>query len=600
MGIAAGASLVLLTWSASSLILVGFGLLPALIVTRAGKTARYPSRSLSLSTTLRMALWWGLGLITALILLLSLGVSLGGPQSAAIIVALGVPLALLGALSARRWTLRSDFTRPGPGGWVAIVTLGLAALYLAVAALGPVTNYDSGLYHLGAIRYASEFPAIPGLANLYFPLGYSTSHFPLAALLTNGPWGGEGFRLLNGLIMFLASADVVLRLLAKKKTAGLFVLAAGVLAAWVPMIALSDYWVTSPSQDSAALVLTVVASAYFIDAVAARGGWLPAGATALAIGGVLVSIRLTLAPYVVMVGLLLVALAIRRRPSTANITHASIPLGLLVALLAAGVAFRDRILSGWLGYPGSVFALDVPWRTTDPSQFRNAILGFHRNPEDIGGSIQGWNWIGPWISSRSGQWETYEFIAFACLALVLTALVLKRESTTPYLRVAIIGLAPSVVALGIWWLVTPPSYRFIWGPLLTLATVPIGLAWWRLSGTTGRGASVNPRKLTASLVLWAFPIVLVTLVSGIFRFDWSLVNSPYRVYPGLDIVIAAIPEAATSQQVMPSGLVIEIPVESDQCWAVYPLCSPDPTVGLTPIGESIEHGFTPGLDTSAP
>ena len=60
------------------------------------------------------------------------------------------------------------------------MALAAAVVYLAVAALGPVTNYDSGLYHLGAIRYAADFATIPGLANLYFPFGYGNAEFPLA------------------------------------------------------------------------------------------------------------------------------------------------------------------------------------------------------------------------------------------------------------------------------------------------------------------------------------------------------------------------------------------------------------------------------------
>lgn len=590
MGIATGTSLVLLTWSAAAVVLVAFGLALALTVS--------PSRSLS--SVLRISLWWGLGLIATLGLLVNLGTALSGRRAALVMVTLCVLSSVAGALMVRQRHLRSDFTRPELGGWILIAALGFAAVYLAMAALGPVTNYDSGLYHLGAIRYASEFPTIPGLANLYFPFGYSTSQFPLAALLTNSPLGGEGFRLLNGFIMFLASTDLVLRLLAKKKTPGLFVLAAGVLATWVPMIALSDYWVTSPSQDSAALVLTVVTSAYFIDAVAARGGWLPAGSTAIAIGVVLVSVRLTLASYVVVAALLLLVLTFRRRPPAGIVARTGIPVVVLAVSIAAALGLRDRVLSGWLGYPASVFALDVPWRAADPSQYRNSIMGFHRNPEDIGNSIEGWNWLGSWLSSRSSQWETYEFIALVVVALILTALALKRPPTRRLIRWLLVGQAPSAVAVIAWWLVTPPSYRFIWGPLFTLATVPIGLTWWHLVHVTRRNSSGSGQNINASVALCAFPVVVVTLASAAFRFDWAAVDSTYRVAPGIDIAIAPVAEASTVQKVMPSGLPIDIPVESDQCWASYPLCSPDPTPGLTLIGQSIEQGFASGQDQSAP
>ena len=146
--------------------------------------------------------------------------------------------------------------------------------------------------------------------------------------------------------MFRDSTDLVLRLLLKKKTPGFFVLVAGVLAAWVPMIALSGYWVTSPSQDSVALELTVVASAYFTDAVIARGGWLPAGATAFAVGVVLVSVRLTFASYVMTAALLLLVLSIRRRPPPGIMARADIPMMVRAVAIAGALAFRERVLIG--------------------------------------------------------------------------------------------------------------------------------------------------------------------------------------------------------------------------------------------------------------
>ena len=86
--------------------------------------------------------------------------------------------------------------------WILLGSLAVAVMYLAAAALGPVTNYDSWLYHLGAIKYAGDFATIPGLSNLYFPFGYNTSLYPLGAFLGNGPWAGGGYRLANGLIVF--------------------------------------------------------------------------------------------------------------------------------------------------------------------------------------------------------------------------------------------------------------------------------------------------------------------------------------------------------------------------------------------------------------
>jgi hypothetical protein len=137
---------------------------------------------------------------------------------------------------------------------IALGAVGLAILYFAFAALGPVTNYDSGLYHLGAIRYSTEYSAIPGLANLYFPFGYSNAQVPLAALLSNGPWGFNGFRLLNGFLITLVGFDLFLRVLSGSRVRrfgpGVYVLLVGLVVALIPLIALADFWVASTTQDA--------------------------------------------------------------------------------------------------------------------------------------------------------------------------------------------------------------------------------------------------------------------------------------------------------------------------------------------------------------
>lgn len=544
-------------------------------------------------------MWWGLGLLLPVVLLMSLVVALDSPVALVVVVT----ISLTGWIAGIRIALRRSigrFTLPGPGEWVLVGALVLAAAYLALAALGPVTNYDSGLYHLGAIRYAFEYPTIPGLANLYFPLGYSTTQFPFAALLGNGLWGVEGYRLANGLIMFLVALELVLRMGGPRRTPGFFVLTLGVLASWVPMVALSDYWVTSPSQDSTALVLTVVASAYLADAVAGRREWLSAGATALLVGVILVAVRPTLAPFTASIILVLIALALRRHPGLCPVSRSFAPVALVAVAMGAVIGLRDRTLSGWLGYPASFWSFDVPWRTGNPAQYRDAILGFHRNPQDIWNSVDGWSWVIPWFRTRTGHWETYEFLALVGLALFGTLAAVRFKSSTRLLRWSLIAMMPSAIAIATWWLVTPPSYRFIWGPLFTLATIPAGMAWWWLA----RGADVNPvrrrRFVDTTVAVCALPIALVALGSAAFRFDWATLNGSYQLQPGFSVTIAPVPYAVTRELQLSSGLVITYPEESDQCWASYPLCSPDPAPGLTMRDPFLGQGFTTELKSVEP
>ena len=576
-----GIVLVLGSWLLLWALVVALGILPSALVT--GSRQGW--------LVLRHATWWGLTIFTITVMFASLVTPLGSPNAALLVGSVALLVGSGGVILVAHRGM--TFSRPR-WGWpriLVVLALAVSAIYFALAALGPVTNYDSGLYHLGAIHYAFDSAAIPGLVNLYFPFGYGTAQFPLAAFLGNGAWGTEGYRLLNGFVLFLVATELVVRLVRRRKGPGTYVLLAGVMSAWVPLVALSDYWVTSPSQDSASWALTIVASAYLVDAVAGGRRWVASSATALAISLVMVSIRPTSGAYLVGLVTIVALLAWRRRKvPRASLASFGLVLAVSVGLGVANV-LRDRLLSGWLGYPLSLLAFDVPWLAADPTPAREATLGYHRNPEDLWNSIEGWEWVQPWIADRWSQWETYELFTLLLVAAVLVGWrLLAGVHRGLWLRM-LASTAPSLIAVAAWWMVTPPSYRFAWGPLFTVVTVPIGWLLWSLVGS---GASCAKRLTPTNAALFtiaAAPILLVTVFSAVTRFDWSAQWKDHQVLGNLVVPVASIVEAPVTEFVTNSGLELEVPVESDQCWGNYPLCTPAPDPKLATLDRVTKEGF---------
>ncbi|MDQ5975660.1 MAG: hypothetical protein QG661_2869, partial [Actinomycetota bacterium] len=496
-----GTVLVLATWLASVIGIVALGL----------PLARLAGPGQPLGTVLRSSLWWGLLVAALLILVLNLVVPLRTSTAAWVVVGAVVVLGVLGIARLRR-----DGRPIGLGvrgrWWVVLVLVAmvLAIGYLAVSALGPVTNYDSGLYHLGAIRYAGEYATIPGLANVYFPFGYGNSVFPVASFLGNGPWDGEGFRLFNGLLIALMAADAALRLLARRHGVGTYVMLVGLVAAWVPLVALADYWVTSPTSDSAVLVLTVVACGYLSDAVAGGRSWLASGAVSFVVSLVLVSMRPLMGFFAATVLLVLVvrAVVVRRRQSQGT---GSAVVWTMIALAAVTVAavqtLRDYLLSGWLQYPLAVLPFDVAWRAPDPSDATRATLGTARDPSGLWSAADGWAWVPSWFGRLPSQWETYAVLAL--LAAAVGAVVVARVLTGRWLRRAVLlAMVPSAVTVVVWWLATPPSFRFVWGPLFMLACVPLGWALHTVATSSRQpwAARIDP---VLSVAVAAAVVVLV-------------------------------------------------------------------------------------------
>ncbi len=580
MGWLWGSLIVLLGWGAGLALLTALGLLPTRVAAPGAGVLRQ----------VRASLWWGLLLLVILGYGASIWLPLASTATATIVVvtalALGIPGWWLLSRQARtgRWALRLEPNLRDRRHWPWLAGgagLGLAIATLALAALSTVTHYDAGLYQLGAIRYAAEFPAIRGIANLYQPLGYANAEPVLAALAGNGPWGLAGFRLVNGFVMVLLAADLLLRTLSRghRNSVGWWVLVVGLTATWVPMVAMADFWVTSPTADSAVLMVALACVATLADQV--RRPSRADLASVVVLCTLLVLLRPTM---VVFAGLTaLVALAVAWRRMGRRALRPVLASGLAAVLAAVQLVYRDVLLSGWLQYPLSLLAFDVPWRAADPTTLRVATLGFARNPADIWGSVEGWAWVGPWVSQLPWEWAFWLAVALVIAAAGTLALATRRARGrgSPFdWHGLLVTCTPALAAVAVWWATTPPALRFIWGPLFAVGILP--LAWalrelnWRRAPLLGAGAALIA---VSGLTLFA-------------RIDWSA-PAAEQSWLGLPVRVALITQTPTAPRTLASGLVIMQPTTGEHCWAAFPLCSPAVPEGLRPLATDWADGLQP-------
>lgn len=586
MLIVTGTALVLLTWVvvAACLMIVG---LPLAALTHKSR--------ISLRDARRGA-WWGLSVFAVTSMLVANLVPLGSSIAAWVfagLVAIGV-VSSWALIRRRGWAASSRVT----GGAVAVIVLaGVVTLYLAAAALGPVTNFDTGLYHLSAIGLAQESAAIPGLANLHAPLGYANASFPMAAALGVTPWGPESYRLLNGLIITLVLIDLVSRWMERRTTAGAYGLLTGSVVLAVPMVALSDYWVTSPSQDAAVFAVTVAVSALVMQAVSNPRQHIPEMATAVAGSLMLVLLRPTMAAFTVAVVGIAIVLLIRAHAPAQQWWRASAAVGVLAVLGGIAQAWRDYILSGWLVYPLSLLPFDVPWRAPDPVYLRTATLGYHRDANDLWQAAESWDWILPWLSRLPQQWEFW-LQALLVLGLLVAAMVAVRSGANLRMRSLLLAMMPSAVMVVVWWVVTPPSFRFAWGPAFTLLTIPIGWLIWRT--VTSRRPSRRRFWATWIATVAVAPVVLVVVFSFVVRFDGASLTTSREWRAGIAIpyVLAPAPVPATNEINVADGLSVHVPVDGQACWAA-PLPCTSELDGRLRLIDPVQ-GLAGGMTLSSP
>lgn len=584
-----GALLTLVTWLVALVAVLVLGL--PWVVGR----GRRASQRLDLRG-LRLSLWLGLGVLVLLILVVNLLVPL---RSAAAAAAVALALVASGVVLVVMWP-GLGFTLTASRGPALLVSLmSVAAVgFFAMVATGPLTNYDSGLYHIGAVLYAGDFATIPGLANVYQALGYNNSQFPFAAAFTNGPWGIEGMRLANGVLILLLLVDLTLRWWSRHRGRGTWVMLVASVCLLVPMIGLADYWVTSPTSDSAVFVLSIVAATYLVDILAspradARGPM----AVIIVTSVLIVAMRPTMGLYAVLVVAIgLTVLISCRRPASRWASRTLLFSALVAAALIVVQVVRDRVLSGWLMYPLSIFPFDVPWRALDPVNTRLSTLGVARDPDNYLEATQGWGWVGPWVSRLPSSWEFFAWCSLLLFVLVL--MVVRRGQGARGLwntRLAV-AMLPSGVAVLAWWALSPPSFRFIWGPMFVLLAVPSG---WLLYGIATRAKDARDVGVMAT----ALALVVVGGVAAyslLFRVEWSAWTEQrvFRLGPvEVGYTSAPVVLAPTERVPMPSGLELLRPVQSDQCWMTYPLCTPLIEAEVVPLGnlanypEDISEGF---------
>ena len=482
-----------------------------------------------------------------------------------LIVVLLCILGVLGVLSNRNTFFRLIRRVSGAGLWqvLAYVT---PVLVIAARCAGPVVYYDTGLYGAMAVRWFVTYPLVPGLTNLFSQLGLNSNVFLFEAALEQGPLRALAFHLLVGLFLCALVIRVVhsyVRVLGghRENIVDCFVLPLAVPATvWVlnaeivgantdlptsvislvALIALFDLVQENPKDEEKTERFEsrfIVATSLFVLIVTFK-------TTALA----LATLGWSLA-------LLHVALLNVSRERKRTLILASIGLS---CVLAIPWVLRGTVLSGYPFYPSSAFAFPVDWRV--PREIADLIAHFGRSwarlPHASFGETDGIHWMVPWFGMAIRNRVDFQIPALFSLAGLVLAL--KHGTFKNLSRFWL--LVPSLGGLVFWFLLAP-AFRFgeaaIWATAACLGSVALQLL------------------LPAMSQIQKWVVLLGIAAIGIWC---SYPRTLYRVYfrPLLEVHgFSQIPEVPTVPYHLSSGLTVNVPTTTNQCWNADLPCSPD-------------------------
>ncbi len=508
------------------------------------------------------AFWVGF----AIALLLCIGWNFFAPIGLATSAALAAP----GAVGA--WRARSVLSSLLAAAWresrAWLAAAAICAVWIANQGIGANDSWDGATFHQQAVLWARGHAVVPGLANLYGPLGFNNASFLYAAALDVGPWSARSAHVANGVLLLAASWQAIAGASRwRSQPAAAFEL---VLLAPLLRLALTDARTFDAAVPATCLVIAAGLEAR--DVLAERGSddartirrrlaalaLMLASAVAAKSSSVVFAAALALA----------VGLAIWRGRTFAAAARLLAPAALCAVVFATAWGARGAVLTGYLGFPSTALPLPVEWRV--PEEHAETELAFTGYTERDGSFEIGSRWI------ETVLWNPLDLVVPIALTAAFAWLALRRARRRPFYETDLAFFAVVAAPAFVVWFTAAPALRYV-----------IGFAWL-LAAAAGSDLSRalasagEPRRgLRVALLSVALAPLLVLPVASALRagrnplreIARANVERPKADFPSLSIV----PEPTAPFQT-DSGLVLHVPAK--QCRGAPLPCTINPAPNL--------------------
>lgn len=455
-------------------------------------------------------------------------------------------------------------------------------LAIAIRCSGPAVHYDTGFYGATAVRWSVTYPIVPGLTNLLGQLGLNSSVFLCVAVLNQGPWREAGFHLFVGLLLcafVLTVAGSFYRVLFSRNETALDYF---VLLFSVPCMVWALNWeIVGTNTDLPTTIVSIAGmiALFQVFQEQKRGGKESRIGSLILVSIMLFTLAVTfkissLALSVLgwctsFVQLLSVNLNVRRKR---HLVVAAIVFSCALAIpwLCSGV-----ILSGYMLFPSSAFTIPVDWRVPRASADLLSRLNrsWARIPHAALVETRGLRWFEPWLAGVFRNRVDFIVPVFLSIAGFVSLLSRKERKDLFWLKL----LLPSLGGL-VFWFALAPALRF--GEA----------AIWTTAACLGSAAFQQVIPTMSQRWRWLLLFGLL-LVGGWCSYPRTLWRVEFR--PLLDVHgFLPLPQARTMPLRLRSGLTVQVPIDTNQCWYAAIPCSPYFTDNLRlRQGKDLRLGF---------
>jgi hypothetical protein len=307
----------------------------------------------------------------------------------------------------------------------------LASLWLAFVVFWstqPPRNYDSGLYHLPAIKWINESPTPLGLANLHGRLGFNSSWFTLAALL-EFPFSADreatSAFLLTGLLLWFYGFEVIraIHQLAvghrrKQHTIFLAVTSASLVAFTLQTS------ISSPTPDLPVFLFTLVVVFVSLQALEADIEWTFAAWGLLFLSIFSITVKLSAAPLL-LVSVSVLIYAIRHR-APINWNRLVLLSATTACILLGPWAIKGLLNSGCVAYPfAPTCSAALPWSVPHAAALEETLsIRIWAHAPNLPSHVvsANWAWYAAWFTGIAKSPDIIATTVFLILGLALLGL----------------------------------------------------------------------------------------------------------------------------------------------------------------------------------
>jgi hypothetical protein len=449
------------------------------------------------------------------------------------------------------------------------------------------------------VKWANEYPAVPGIVNLHGRLAFNSSIHLFSALTNNWLWQDMSAHIALGFLVCMTAiqwlAEMVCLTNHKKRVPKIFC----ILTCPYLLAKIFSGEVASLSTDLAAGLLCLVIILEVLKLPPMPSPWSRNIVIYSArqyyfqmifvcsLSAALLTVKMSGIPFLLVITSLVIFIFFDRLNTFSKIKSnmksilvvMSLPLCLLLGFIA-----RNVILSGWVLYPFPVGNLSLAWSAPESAvtDMLNWITSWARMPGKPWDQVLGQgflHWFVPWFDKFKGSTEFILLVAAGTIVLVDVSSRgvrgLRLMSSLPALAAVLCG------AVGIaFWFLTAPDLRFgsvfIWVFFAAVLTPILAV--------TGQG------------ILLAVLILLMTLGASYWAGALDI-HFPNEGPAWLNV--QPVPARPIKCLVVKDGqrppLVVFAPVTGDQCGNPPLPCTPYVDMGIPKqrVPGDVSKGFLP-------